>query len=57
MRRCENEALVPTAIRLLVLASARARTDANRLSLHNPSDCVMRVLHIAGIAARLPISN
>lgn len=46
-----------TAIRLLVLASARASADGNRLSLHNPSDRVLRVLHIAGIAARLPISN
>jgi len=44
-----------TAIKLFVLADARARADGHRLALHGPSDPVLRVLRIAGLADRLPL--
>lgn len=46
-----------TAVRLLLLATARASTDGNRLALHNPSDRVLRVLRMAGIEERLPLTR
>jgi len=47
----------PTMIRLLVLADARSRADGQRLALHRPSDPVLRVLRIAGVADRLPLTT
>ena len=41
-------------IRMLVMADARNRADSCRLSLRRPPDTVLRVLHLAGVADRLP---
>ncbi|MEY2516274.1 MAG: anti-sigma factor antagonist [bacterium] len=46
-----------TGIRMLVMADARDRADGRRLALRRPPDAVLRVLHLAGIADRLPFDD
>jgi len=46
-----------TGIEMLLMAEARTRADGKRLVLLRPPATVQRVLHLAGIADRLPFAD
>lgn len=46
-----------TAIRLLIVADARSRSNGQRLALRRPPEHVQRVLRICAIADRLPFTD
>ena len=46
-----------TAIRLLITADARSRSNGHRLTLRRAPDGVHRVLQICGVADRLPFTD
>ncbi len=46
-----------SGIRVLVMAEARSRADSRRLALRRPPETVLRVLHLAGVAERLPFAD
>ena len=45
-----------TGLKVLIVAAARAR-ETGRLLLERPSPAVLRLLHIAGVAALLPLTG